>query len=104
MTPEITDGRQTAIAQHSIKERNGRLVEKLRHKSEKGLKVDGYINKERERPRPRLAEVLFGENLHGAIEHKHVVDAGFLGTLALVVDDARFGEIVVLIAALRDSI
>ena len=43
-------------------------------------------------------------NLHGAVEDKYVVDAGLLRALALVVDDARFGEIIVLVATLRDAV
>ena len=104
MTPEITDGRQAAVAQHCVKERDGRLVKKLRHQREKRLEVDSQIDKEGERLGPGVAEVLLGENLHRTIEHKHVVDAGFLGALALVMDDARLGKIVVLVAALRDAI
>ena len=48
--------------------------------------------------------MLLGENLHSAVEHEHVIHTGFLGALALVVDNARLREIVVLIAALRDAI
>ena len=48
--------------------------------------------------------MLFGENLHSAIKHEHIVDAGFLCAFALIVDNAGFGEIIVFIATLRDAI
>ena len=48
--------------------------------------------------------MLLGKNFHGTVEDENIVDAGLLGALALVVDDACLGEIVVLVAALRDAI
>ena len=79
-------------------------MEELRHQSEEGFDVDGHIDKERERLSPGVAKVLLGKNLHGTIEDENIIDAGLLRAFALVVDDARFGEIVVLVTALSDTI
>ena len=44
------------------------------------------------------------EDGHGVVEHEHVVHRALLGALAFVVDDARFGQVPVLVAARGDAV
>ncbi len=45
-----------------------------------------------------------GEDDHRVIEEEHIIQAAFFCAFALVVNDSRFGEIVVFIAGFSDTV
>ena len=69
-----------------------------------GAEPNGAVDEEIEEAGVLLREVLAGKDLHRLVEDVHVVEAARLGALTLVMDDARLGKIVVLVAALENPV